>query len=154
MSWDDYFQSKSFKTTVVCIAGIAVLFAVFSVGVFVGARRAEFSYRWAEAYHRNFAGPQEGFLGEAKGKEFVSSNGAFGIIAGINDSQAPDFKAITMEDRGGAEKIILAGPKTAINFQRKNLTISDLKIGDSIIVVGQPNQDGQVEAGIIRIMPK
>ena len=154
MSWTDFFQTKSFKTAIVCVAGIAVLFAVFSVGVFVGSRRAEFSYRWAEAYHRNFAGPKEGFLGEALGKEFISSNGAFGIIANLTDGQTPDSKIITMEERGGVEKIIIAGPRTVISLQRKNLKISDLKIGDNIIVIGQPNQDGQVEAGIIRIMPQ
>ena len=37
---------------------------------------------------------------------------------------------------------------------RDEIKISDLKIGDFIVVIGSPNTDGQVEAKFIRLMPE
>ena len=34
-----------------------------------------------------------------------------------------------------------------------NLTIKDLKIDDFVVVIGTPDEQGQIEAKFIRIMP-
>ena len=151
MKIDNFFQSKTFKWIIIGTACIILLGFVFNLGVFVGAKRADFSFRWAEEYHRNFGGPQGGFFGNFMGsdREFANANGSFGQIIKI------DNNILTVKDNDGdnTEKTILVGDKTIIILQRKNIKLSDLKIGDNIVVVGEPNNDGQIQAELIRVMP-
>ena len=82
MDTNKFFQSNLFKGILLGIAGLGVLVFVFSLGVFVGSKRAEFSFKWADEYHRNFGGPQGGIFGEFMGmdKELPNANGSFGQI--------------------------------------------------------------------------
>ena len=43
--------------------------------------------------------------------------------------------------------------KTIIVYQRKNIKLSDLKIGESVVVIGDPNNKGQIQAELIRVVP-
>ena len=38
-------------------------------------------------------------------------------------------------------------------YQKKNEKISELKIGDNIIVIGDPESNGRIMAKLIRVMP-
>jgi hypothetical protein len=42
---------------------------------------------------------------------------------------------------------------TAIMRFRETIKPSDLKVDDSIVVIGEPNDAGQIEAKFIRVMP-
>ena len=62
---------------------------IFGAGVFVGGMKAKFSYRWAEQYHKNFAGPRGGFFGGWRMMppgDFIESHGVFGEIIKINNN--------------------------------------------------------------------
>lgn len=133
------------------IAGLIILAFVFGLGVFVGMKRANFSFQWADEYHRNFGGPQGGFLGDFFGtdRESANANGSFGQIISI-DQTAQTF---TIKDAGNVEKNILVNSQTIIVFQKKNMKLSDLKISDNVVVVGEPNSSGQIVAELIRVMP-
>jgi hypothetical protein len=48
----------------------------------------------------------------------------------------------------------LVNNKTTIIYQRKNIKLSDLKVDDNIVVVGEPNSSGQIIAVLIRVMPQ
>ncbi len=148
---ENFLQSKLFKGIVLGIAGLVILVFVFGLGVYVGMEKADFSFRWAEEYHQNFGGPQGGIFGNFFGseKEFANSNGSYGQIIKI------DGNILTVKDNDGdnTEKTILVGDKTIIILQRKNIKLSDLKIGENIVVIGSPNNDGQIQAELIRVMP-
>jgi len=141
------FESKLFKIIILSVAGLIILVFVFALGVFVGTKRADFSFQWADQYHRNFGGPQGGLFGDMMGEDFTNSNGVFGPIIKI------DGKTLTVNGTDNVEKVILVDNKTIIRFQRKNEKLSDLKVGDSIIVTGEPNDKGQIEALLIRVIP-
>jgi len=149
----DFFDSRVFKTAVLTIAGLIVVIFIFNLGVVVGTKRAEFSFKWADQYHRNFAGPQGGFFSDMMmmNDEFTEANGIFGQIIKINDG------SLTIKNKNIAssivEKIVLVNDKTTIVYQRKNIKLSELKIGDNIIVIGEPNNNGQIQAHLIRIIP-
>lgn len=151
MNINNILESKLFRGVILGIAGLIALGFVFNLGVFVGARRANFSFRWADEYHRNFGGPQGGFFGDFIGteKEFPNSSGSFGQIIRIDTSA----NTLTMKDASNVEKNILISKKTTIVYQRKNIGLFDLKINDSIVVIGEPNSTGQIEAVLIRVMP-
>jgi len=140
-------QSKKFKITMGIIGGLIVLLLAFGIGAFVGLRRANFSFRWAENYHRNFGGPRNGFFGEINGRDFIDAHGVFGQIIKIDGS------TLIINGRDNTEKIVVIKDKTIINGFQNNLKPADLKVNDYIVVIGDPNNTGQIEARLIRLMP-
>jgi len=149
MDIDKIFQSKEFRWALLILLCIIVLLFVLKLGIIIGSARADFSFKWGENYHRNFAGPRGGFMQEFPGrdKEFMDSYGVFGKIIKIED------KAIIINDKDEVEKIILVDEKTIINFQRDNIKFSDLKVDDMVVVIGEPDSNGRIKAKLIRILP-
>jgi hypothetical protein len=147
----DFFQSKFFKGIIIGIAVLVILMLVFCLGVFIGAKRADFSFKWADEYHRNFGGPQGGFFGDFMGmdKQFSNANGCYGQIIKI-DNNILTVKDI---DENNTEKTVSVNDKTIIVCQKNNIKLSSLKVDDKIVVIGEPDSSGQVLAKLIRILP-
>jgi len=141
------------KWIIVGLLSIVVLVLVFGLGVFVGEKKAKFSYLWAENYHRMFAGPKAGFLGNLRMPpfppfdEFIEGHGTFGEIIKIEGNN------LVVKGRGNVEKAIVITEKTVIKSGREDIKFSDLKIGDMIVIIGSPNDKGQIEAKLIRVFP-
>ena len=138
------------KKIIIGLAVFVVVVLIFGAGLFVGGMKARFSYRWAENYHRNFGGPQAGFFGDWRKfptppGDFIESRGTFGEIIKINDA---DF---VVKGRGDVEKVVLVTGKTIIEEGRKMVKINELKIGDNVVIIGSPNEQGQIEAKLIRV---
>lgn len=151
MDTDKFFQSKSFMAVIWTIVAIIVFLLVFMAGMYVGFKKASFSYQWGENYHRNFAGPKQGFGGglgqEFGGKDFIDSHGTLGQIIKIDNS------ALVVKGIDDVEKIILVDGKTVINRFRDNIKLSDLKVDEKVVIIGDPNTSGQIEAKLIRVLP-
>jgi len=141
------------KWVVVGLACFGAAVLIFGAGVFVGGTKAKFSYRWAESYHKNFGGPKEGFFGDWKEMprgEFMEGHGSFGEIIELNTSTSSGRGSFVIKGRGDMEKIILTVPETIIKNGRD--TVEDgLKVGDKVVIIGSPNNEGQIEAKLIRI---
>jgi len=144
---EDFFQTKLFKGIILAVLCLIILVFVFGTGVFVGMKKAEFSFKWADEYHRNFGGPQGGFFGDMINEGFTESNGVFGQIIKI------DGQTLTIKGKDNVEKIVIVGEKTTILCLRKNIKLSDLKINDSLVAIGDPNNNGQIQAELIRVIP-
>lgn len=147
MDFNKFFQSRTFKISLWSILGLIVLLLIFKVGMAVGFRKANFSYRWGENYHRNFGGPVGGFFGNFYENDFIESYGAFGQIIKIDGS------TVIVKGRGDIEKIISTRDNTVIKRFQENIKLTDLKVDDYIVVIGDPNDSGQIEAKLIRLMP-
>jgi len=147
MNFNKFFQSKTFKAILGGMIGIIIFLFIFGLGMVVGIKKAKFSYKWGENYHKNFAGPKGGFFNDFAGKDFIEANGVFGQIIKINDSE------IIVEGRNKIEKVILAKDDTIIKSFQKTVKLADLKVDDFIVIIGEPNDAGQIEAKLIRIMP-
>jgi hypothetical protein len=63
-----------------------------------------------------------------------------------------DSNSITVKQQDGSSRIVLFTDKTAINKANQAST-SDLKVGETVAVVGQQNSDGSVTAQNIQINP-
>jgi hypothetical protein len=141
------------KWIIVGLLAIVAIVLVFGLGVFVGEKKAKFSYHWAENYHRMFAGPKAGFLGNLRMPpfppfdEFIEGHGTFGEIIKIEGNN------LVVKGRGNVEKAIVITEKTVIKSGREDIKFSDLKIGDMIVIIGSPNDKGQIEARLIRVFP-
>lgn len=147
MDINNFLQSKTFKGIVLGIAAVIILLLVFKIGMIVGIKKADFSHQWSDNYHRNFAGPRSGFLKGFGDRDFIESSGTFGQIIKI------DGKTLAVKGRDDVEKIILVSDATVIKRFQDTIKLTDLKVDDYIVVIGEPNNAGQIEAKLIRNMP-
>ncbi|MFH1392092.1 MAG: hypothetical protein ABIG90_00195 [bacterium] len=132
------------KWIIISLAGLVIIILIFGAGIFIGGIKAKFSYGWAENYHRNFAGPKTGFMSNWRKMppmpgDFIESHGAFGEIIEMQEN------SFVIKGRENIEKIILIKQDTVINKK------SDLAVGDQVVVIGSPNDNGQIEAKLIRV---
>lgn len=151
-----FFQSKTFKRVTLGVAAFIIILIIFGIGTFVGFKKANFSFKWGENYHQNFAGPRGGFFGDFgggflkdfEGRDFINAHGVIGQIIKIDGS------TIAIEGKDNAEKIILIENNTMINRFRETIKSSDLKVDNFIVVIGEPNDAGQIVAKLIRLLPQ
>ena len=140
------FESKiAFKI----LCGIGIILAaliIFYAGVNVGFHKASFGHDWGENYERNFGfGPDDHPL--FGNDNFPNANGAIGKIIKI------ELPTIIVQDKDNTEKVVYVDNNTKIEKMMQSISFSDLSVNDFVVVIGSPNEQGQVEAKFIRVMP-
>lgn len=133
---------------VVCILGyVLAVLVIFQAGMFVGFKKAGFSFRTGEQYFRQMNGrPDDKFMGMNRG-DFSNLHGAAGKIVSIN------LPLIVVTDRDNVERTITVSTSTDIRKFRDSIKAEDLKVNDFITVIGDPNDNAQIDAKLIRVMP-
>jgi len=143
-----FFQnSNALKWVIIGLLSFVVLMLIFSAGVKVGMYKAQYSYKWAASYHKNFGGPRGGFLENWRrfpSADFIRGHGAFGEIIELSDS------GFVIKGRKNIEKLVITDEDTTIKKGREKLE-NGLKVGDRVTVVGSPNEEGQITAKLIRV---
>ncbi|MEI8343786.1 MAG: hypothetical protein WCF93_02470 [Candidatus Moraniibacteriota bacterium] len=159
-------QSKYFKTIVTTLAILIAGAVIFAMGVHVGERRARYSYQWGANYERNFVGSPgtmmegqrdqfglapmgpDGPIGMARnfgGQNFRNSHGIAGTIVSITEN------SIVIKDPSGKENTVAVSDKTLIKNGQADLKITDLKNDEKLVVIGNPGDNGVVNADLIRV---
>ena len=126
------------------IALIAALL-IFQLGMFVGFRKASFSYGWGDNYNRIFGGPTGGMMRDFSGKNMMNGHGTAGSVVSV------DASGLVIKGTDGVEKVITVTDKTSVMMGRTALKTTDLKAGDAVVIIGRPQNDGTVSAEIIRV---
>ena len=148
MELEQAVKSKKIKLGAALLIGALILIIVFAAGVFVGLEKAKFSYRWGENYFRNFAGGPRGGPGQFfPDRNYFNPHGSDGQIIKI------EATTVIIKDETGTEKNIIVAADTAIRKDRIDLKLDDLKINDNIVVIGSPDDKGQIQAKLIRVIP-
>ena len=88
-----------------------------------------------------------GFLNMFPMMDYTGGHGIFGSIISIDNNN------IIILDQDYFEKRIVISSDTAIRDNTKIIDISDLKVGDNVVIIGSPNEEGQIEAKFIRVIP-
>ena len=140
-----FFRSKGFALALKIFIALAVALLVFQLGMYVGFRKASYAFGWGDNYHRVFGGPQGGVLRDLTGRDFMSGHGTAGTVAEI------DGNSIIIKGGDGMEKAVTVGDNTRISAGHATITINDIKTGDDLTIIGQPNADGTINAEIIRM---
>jgi hypothetical protein len=140
-------QSKWLKIALLVLGVLILVGASFGAGMFVGFKKAGFSYGWGENYHRNFGGPRGGFAGEFMGRDMMNANGVVGQIIKI------DGQTLVIKGQDNVEKIVLLKTESVLREHMNTIASADLKVGDFVVVIGEPNDQGQIEAKFVRVMP-
>ncbi|MFH1129658.1 MAG: hypothetical protein V1686_02900 [Patescibacteria group bacterium] len=145
------FSKENIKWLIVGFIIMALFVFVFAFGVWIGGEKARFSSNWADNYHKNFAGPQNGFNQNWRnmpGGEFINAHGLFGEVIKI------DANSFVIKGRENMENVVIVNQDTIIKRLSDNIQLKDLKVGEFVVIIGSPNNSGQIEAKLIRIMPQ
>ena len=128
----------------ICI--LIVLAVVFRAGEFVGFHKAEFGRNWRNHYEKNFGPRPPGPFG-AMSEQFPNGHGTIGKIVKV------ELPNVIVIDRDNTEKVVIINNDTDIVLMREKIANIDIKVGDQIVVIGSPNESGQIVAKLIRILP-
>lgn len=146
-------ESKTFRTIIYTIGVIALVFIIFQAGMVVGFKRASFGRDWGDNYATNFGSPLMGpqMMGQRFGDLNNNLPNAHGAIGKIISLDLPTI--VVLDEKDNTEKSVLINDKTKIIEQRDIVGSSELKVDDYVIVIGNPNSSGQIEALLIRFLP-
>jgi len=151
MKIEDIHNSKTVRDAIIIIGITIVVLGILRVGIGIGERRARFAGQFGDNFERNFLGPRNGMVGGMGGgyfgKMMPGGHGATGEILSIKLPQ------MIVAGPDNLEKIVLIGTSTLVRRFQENIQSSELKVGDFVVILGNPNDSGQVEAKLIRIMP-
>ena len=91
--------------------------------------------------------PRSIFAPFGRDMDDMNPHGAIGEIISVHLPQ------IMVKGASGNEEIVLLSATTSIRNMRAAATPRDLRVGQQIVTVGAPDEQGQLHAIFIRIMP-
>ena len=143
----EYFSSKKTEKILILVSIIIFLIVSFQLGMFVGFKKASFSYKNGENYFREMNGRKDDPMMGIRREDFQNTHGAVGKIIKIS----PD--SIVILDKDQKEKAITVSTSTLIKRVNEDIKLSDLQIDNFIAVIGAPDDNASVYAKLIRVMP-
>lgn len=144
-------ESKILRLVIYILGGLVLVIFIFQAGMIVGFRKASFGRDWGDNYTNNFGSPHKFFkLGGDLG-DFGNLPNAHGAIGKIIKVELPTI--VVFDGKDQTEKIILITDQTEIRQAHDMVDKSQLKIDEYVIVLGEPNATGQIEARLIRFIP-
>jgi hypothetical protein len=146
MDFKNIHQSKTIRGIIIGIGTTILILCILFVGMNIGEHRARFAGQFGDNFEKNFMGPRSGMMGSFN-ERLPGGHGAVGEIISINLPQ------IIINGSDNLEKTVLISASTTVRQFQKNIQGANLKVGDFVTVIGNPNDNGQVEAKLIRIMP-
>lgn len=143
---------KKYRATPKPVGVLIALFAAFLIfwaGTAVGYRKAMFSYRWHSNYAEQFAGDRSPLALPMDGDGDIMPNphGAFGVI--VSES----LPTLIIKGPHEAEKTIVVTPETTIKNIHDDAASSSLAVGQGVVTIGAPDEQGRIVASFIRILP-
>lgn len=140
-----FLASHTFVKILTAIGCLIILIVVFEAGVATGYHKASFAYHWEENYEHNFGRPESPFMMGARA--MPNPHGGAGMIASVT---LPTFVIV-----GGSEdeKVVRIASTTVIRNGAAAVDATQLSPGMTATVIGTPNDEGEIQAELIRIMP-
>lgn len=127
---------------------LALFILIFKLGTIIGFKRASFACQWGENYKNNFAGEKRDFFlpppPMMMGKQ-PRPHGLFGTIIKYENSN------LVIKDGNNEETVVLINNDTKIFNNDGTENQMQLSPESRVVVIGRPNNQGQVEAKIIRV---
>lgn len=141
-------SSTSFKVVFAIVVFLALASFIFQAGVFVGFHKASFLFKSGDNFYRTF-GERGGMMmnGGMFRDEFSGGHGAVGKIVKV------ELPTLVVLGSDNIEKVIVTDSKTEVREGRKDSSVNKLTSDQYITVLGTPNDQGQITAKLIRIMP-
>jgi len=135
------------KKVLYAILAVVLALLVFQVGMFVGYKKAQFSFGWGDNYFSTFGKRDGRPIPRFPGEDLSNPHGVAGKIIKIA------LPNLIIEDQDKVEKIVVIKDDSSIKQFRDEIKSTDLKVGDFVVVIGAPDDKSQIEAKLIRLMP-
>lgn len=142
-------RRQLFIVIVLALGIVLLVVSSFAVGFYAGIHKARFSYRFSENYERNFVRSEQmkgKMFREMDGKSFRSGHGVSGEVLSIVD------RTIVLRNQDGQENSITVTDATVYNKGGDRVDLEAVLVGDRIVVLGKPGDDGTVNADLIRVL--
>lgn len=148
MDFRDIHKSKTVRGILIGLGLAILVLVIFQAGMVAGHQKAKFGARFGDNFERNFGGPRGGdFGGRFPAPGMPSGHGAVGEIVSIA------LPHVIVAGPDNLEKTVLIGTSTMVREFRDEISVEELQVGDFIVVLGNPNEEGQIDAKLIRLMP-
>jgi hypothetical protein len=148
MNIKDIFQSETYSKLIKVLAVLFVVLIIFATGMYAGYSKAEFVYNWRNNYTRSINDPLSPFAPFEHDMDDTNPHGAIGTIVSTN------FPSFIVKGPHQAEEIVVVGSSTMVRNMRAPTSTDILRPGEQVIVIGQPDQSGRIQATFVRVMPK
>jgi hypothetical protein len=143
------FESKTSKIIISLLGLLVLILFVFRAGVSVGHRKAMFRCDWGRNYEANFGPARPGpLMREPFMEPMPNAHGSIGKIIKID---LPSV--VVLDEKENIEKIVLIDETTEIRKAKDSFNKEDLRIDERVVIIGEPNSLGQIEAKFIRLFP-
>ncbi len=136
-------HSEAFPKVLVVVGAALGALIIFDAGVMVGRHELLFSAHWGDNYERNFGGPGMMDFDD----HGPMANGAFGKVLQSASSTLLIATPMNQEER------VVISDDTIIRDHQNTLSTTSLAAGTYVTVIGEPDDHGQIEAKLIRVMP-
>ena len=144
-------KSKWFKIAVCSALGLVVLLLVFLAGSYIGERKAEYEYHWGENYGRFFGEPRGGFFPNFPGGENMPQPTGMHAFGNGGVVLKVDGNNMAIKGNDNIEKVVAVDTSTVIRLEDQVITLSGIKPGDQVVVIGFPDNSGQILARFVRV---
>jgi hypothetical protein len=154
-------KSRLFHGILIGIISLMIVLISFQAGIFVGYHRADFAYRSNENFYRTFGENGRGDMRNGTGSpEFMGT-----VLKGFDTEDLPgghgsvgkivrvSSTTIIIADVKNVEKTVRIMDDTLVRRLRDTIRAQDIAIGDSVIVIGDPDAQGEITAHLIRVLP-
>lgn len=136
------------KRVITVIVAIFAALVIFQLGVFVGFHKASFSRDWGDRYSRNFDPRARDSVGKfPRPDRFPTGHGAIGKIISVSEN------SLIIDGSEHIEKTVAFSDQTLVRKFKDTATTTDLIPDMFVVVIGEPNSDGVIDAKLIRVVP-
>lgn len=154
-------NNRKIGVTLVVIGIVIYSLLVFRAGVSVGFHKAGFAGAFGRNLEANLIGPGPRMmglagLGDGRSAMYIRRTfderlpGGHGAVGEVVDTDLP---RIVIESPDNLERTILIGSTTKVRKLQQQARPEDIRVNDFIIVLGNPDDAGQIAAKLVRIMP-
>jgi hypothetical protein len=150
VDFKQFAKSKNTRRLILILVVVALMLLSFQVGAETGRRQVEFSGRMGDNYARMFEMHRGGPTDFGRGMMSRGIPGGYGATGKVVSVAANSIVVAGLDD---TEKIVHVNSGTMIRELQNDATTSDIKVSDSVIVIGTPNTNGEIDARLIRILP-
>jgi hypothetical protein len=144
-----FFRSKFFVGIIFGVCIMFVVMGIFKAGVMVGYHEATFSSRWGQNYEQNFGGM--GMMPGLPNEHLPNPDGTFGKIISISTT-ASTTTLVVNSPQNPEEKIVVSAD-TLVRDHMNTINVTTLSAGSYVVVLGSPNNQGEIEAKLVRVVP-
>ncbi|MDO8521334.1 MAG: hypothetical protein Q7S52_04415 [bacterium] len=145
--FQEFLRSALFTKVMWGLGVLLVLSMVFHVGIFVGFHKAKFAGYFGEHYYQGFEGKDRRHSFGMPMRGLPEAHGTTGKIIEVA------FPGMVVLGDDGVEKTVRISDRTEIRRFRDRASVEDISVGDSTVVLGTPNENGEIDARFIRLLP-